>query len=472
MQWRACTFWFAVAAWLTVVPLVGAQPVPDSERTPLAAKQELVSDRMARLEDRMFRLADELAKTEPDQAERLRRGLQRARELLLRPRMEEVMRLLDRAELAEASDRQKAILGDLDAVLESLLQDLEDPAAAEKRAEALERYRQRVNELIEEQQQLRRKGETPPVATQPAPDDAKAQRETAEKAGDLAKDMAEPSDSEPAEAAPGTDDVEAAQKHMEAAAEDLDQGRAADADQQQTRAIEALQQAMRKLERELMQQRREQQEALLRALEDRFREMLVRQLQINRETVRLDETGVEHWARADELLAGQLAQGERDLSAEAVVALRILRTEGSTVVFPHIVEQVQADLDEAGNRIAAARVGAATQRLQNEIVATLEQLIEAVEQMRKQMEAGSMPPPPGAPEQSDKPPLLPNSAELKLLRSLQQRLHRETGTFFADFGNDAALTEEDRRDLQRVAERQKVVADMAIEMEERLPAGH
>ncbi|HEM46863.1 MAG TPA: hypothetical protein ENO23_07445, partial [Alphaproteobacteria bacterium] len=222
MRWRACTLWFAVTASLASAPLVGAQPVPDSERTPLAAKQELVRDRMARLEDRMFRLADELAKTEPDQAERLRRGLQRARELLLRPRMEEVVRLLDHADLAEASEKEKVILRDLDAVLESLLEDLQDPQAAAKRAEALEHYRQRVNELIEEQQQLRRDGDAPP-ATQPASDDAKAQRQIAEKTGKLAEQMAEPSESELDQAAPGTDDVESAKKHMDDAAEDLEQ---------------------------------------------------------------------------------------------------------------------------------------------------------------------------------------------------------------------------------------------------------
>src|SRR5437867_2173927 len=50
---------------------------------PLAAKEQLVRDRMMQLEDRMYRLSDKLAHTEPQQAKKLEVALRQARELLI-----------------------------------------------------------------------------------------------------------------------------------------------------------------------------------------------------------------------------------------------------------------------------------------------------------------------------------------------------------------------------------------------------
>ncbi len=464
-------------------------------RDPLAAKQEIVRDRMAQLEDRMFRLIEKIAESEPDQAERLRQALRKSRELLVRRHMDEVVRLLDERNLTEASDRQKALVRDLNAILKLLMENTADAEERRKAMESLKAFGERIAKLLEEQrahqkalQDLQRRGAERWPSESPRLADG--QRATAEKAGKLAQDMSGKPDgredgvqsrpasrpgstpaSRPArDAAPppaaGQENVEKAQRHMENASRGLEQNRPGDAESEQQKAIDQLEEAKRQLEDTLNQLRREQQEEILRAMEDRFREMLARQLQINQGTVDLDKKGVSRWTRTEELQAGTFSQGERDLAADATRALTILRQEGTTLVFPQIVEQLAADLNDAGERIRSRDVGPATQQLQQDIVQTLNELIEAVQQMRKKIQAGEAPgSPPGGPEQA--PPLLPESAELKLLRACQVRINRETEAFNRDLGGEKSLTPEDAKRLKRIADRQKDVARMAEELNER-----
>jgi hypothetical protein len=269
---------------------------------------------------------------------------------------------------------------------------------------------------------------------------------------------------QPPTAVPGRENVEQARQQMDGAADDLKDNRPGDANTKQQEAVRQLMEAQKQLEEQLNQLRREQQEEVLRALEDRFRDMLARQLQVNSNTIDLDRKGVPNWTRTEELLAGTLAQAERDLSAEANQALEILRQEGTSLVFPRIVEQLAADLNDAGARIADRNVAVATQRLQADIVESLKELIEAVEQVRKKGAGGSTGDDGGPPQP---PPLLPQSAELKLLRACQVRVNRQTEAFARERGNEQTLTPDQQRSLQRIAERQKEVAAMAQEMNER-----
>ncbi len=55
---------------------------PAKEINPLAAKQEMIRDRFQRFQDRVFSLREQLSETEPENAARLARALQRAGELV------------------------------------------------------------------------------------------------------------------------------------------------------------------------------------------------------------------------------------------------------------------------------------------------------------------------------------------------------------------------------------------------------
>lgn len=601
-------------------PLAAQETRP--ARDPLAAKEEIVRDRMAQLEDRMFRLLEKIAGSEPDQAERLRAALRRSRETLIRPRMEELVRLLDAGDFDEASERQKAVLRDLQAVLKLLTEDTGDDEQRRREIETLRAFRERIARLTAEEQEhrsrseqaarqagaLRRIEETiqnlqslierertaiertdaairegradgpamatgqadirkdadklaaevaqlapTPASTQAAsrpgqapgprepyedlnraaarmqdaephlndgrfdkakpnqqraaeslqnalrrlreqaeemrreidfPKMADAQQGTADRAEQLAGDMSGQAASRPASGpadrsdesqadgrndarppTPGQENVGRAGRHMQNAARDLQQGKPGDAGAEQQKALDQLAEAQRQLEDSLNQMRREQQEELLRAMEDRFREMLARQLPINQGTIDLDRKGPDRWTRAEELLAGTLARGEHDLASDAVKALDILRQEGTTLVFPQIVRQLAADLRMAGDRLGARNTGAGTQQLQADIAQTLQELIDAVQEMRKKIQSGQAPGGSGGPQQT--PPLLPGSAELKLLRACQVRVTRQTEAFHQERHGEKELSDDLRERLERIAERQKEIGRMAQELNER-----
>jgi hypothetical protein len=231
-------------------------------------------------------------------------------------------------------------------------------------------------------------------------------------------------------------------------------------------AIEELEKARQELELVLDQLRREQQEEILRGLESRFREMLTRQLVINQSTVELDGKGAAAWTHADALRLAGLAADQESLSGAAADALLILKEEGTTIVFPVIVEQIRHDMQAVAVRLRERKADAITQGIEADIVTALEDLIEAIKELRKKIESGEMMP--GGGGAPDDPPLLPDSAELKLLRACQERVNRQTKRFNETRGEGQGINAESTSALERITDRQSEVAEMARKMNERV----
>lgn len=491
-----------------------------AEQDPLAAKQQIARDRMIQLEDRMYRLAQKLAATEPEQAKRLEEALRRSRELLIRHHMDEVIALLDKGDTSTAADRESAVSKGVEQLLAILLADPDRRKEVQEDIDRLRALDQKLQELIQRQSQL--KDQLQPASTPADMQDATArQRGLKDETGQLARQMqagkpqgnenqpgSRPEDSstsQPAsgpatesasrpgdeqqskdeqqkkndqesqgrsdqnqagqQATPGTENVQQAEQHMQNAADKLQnqQSKAAQADQQ--KAIDQLEQARKQLADTLDQLRREQQEEILRSLESRFRAMLARQEAVNRQTAGLEVKGSQAWVHADELALAGLAQEENALAGEADEALRILKEEGTTIVFPQVVEELRDDLREVSTLLQARQTGPNTTALQADIVDLLKELIDAVQQLRQQMQAEPRQP---KPDSSNKPPpLLPGSAEMKMLRSCQMRINRMTQQLHA--AETAEPTAPDRQSpTRKVAERQRQVAEMARKMNERI----
>jgi hypothetical protein len=122
---------------------------------PLAVKQQMIEDRLARLEDRMFRLRGNLEKTEPDNARKLADALQRAGQLDLKSRVEALTTLLNKTDLQVAADEQDALLKDLESMLDVLLdRNPSDTHRAEEMKQMTE-LKQDLDRLIEEQRAAR-----------------------------------------------------------------------------------------------------------------------------------------------------------------------------------------------------------------------------------------------------------------------------------------------------------------------------
>ncbi|MFO0974091.1 MAG: hypothetical protein U1A27_11745 [Phycisphaerae bacterium] len=338
-------------------------------------------------------------------------------------------------------------------------------AAAEKLRRAIERLAEEQAELEKQLDYLKQ---------------AQAQRDTAGKTRDLAQKMRGGGDQSSgpqkgekgAEESPGGEGrAESAQKldqaapHQNQAAKKLGDKKPDDAARDQREALDKLNQAQQELDDALEQLRREQQEEMLAALETRFAAMLARQTAINADTNRLDAAGANHWSRTDQLALSDAAKSQRWIADEAASALKVLREDATTIVVPQLVEQVRDDATDAAARLAAADTAALTRQLQESIVLTLQELLEAVREIQKknqeQSESGN---PSGSSDQN--PPLIPGSAELRLLKSCQQRVNRATDDLERQRVLPGSVPHGLAELTDRLARRQAAVAGMARDLVE------
>lgn len=369
---------------------------------------------------------------------------------------------LGRSDVPEAVPQQKKARESLQRALKQLQsqqknidKQLDQADAARKQRELEKRADKLANEMQSKPGDSESKGDRKPGNGQ----QGGGQQGSGQQGGN--KQSGNQSQKEPA---PGAQNVQQAGKHMNDAAQDLEKNEPADAAKDEEKAIDELEKALDELQQALDQLRQEQQEEILRSLETRFRAMLARQLTINTGTETLDDKGKDLWTHADHLALAELAQDEKGLVKEAGEALHVLEEEGTTIVFPQIVEQMQEDMQEVADRLGESDTGADTQRVEADIVTTLEELIEAVKQLQDNPGGGGG----GGGGGGSPPPLLPNSAELKLLRSCQQRVNKQTVACHAAWVEESKRTPRLEAKLDRVGERQRQLAEMARKMNERV----
>ncbi len=279
---------------------------------------------------------------------------------------------------------------------------------------------------------------------------------------------------------PGQQKLQQAQKSMQQASGGLRKQEPLDASRQEAKAIRELQDALQEIEDRLAQLREETQLEKLARLEARFREMLSTQQRLTGQTAALDKTRLEaggQLARSDRNSARALGDEERRMEAvrseteakdrglagKAQQALDIIIDDGTSVVFPDIVEQLRDDLVSVGNLLAEnLRTDQYTLTLQKEVETTLEELIEALQKLQQQRQGSG-----GGGGGGGQEPLLPNSAELKLLRSAQLRINRRTVALDSTRLQQGPPDEVFKGETNKIAERQAEIAEMTIRILER-----
>jgi hypothetical protein len=229
---------------------------------------------------------------------------------------------------------------------------------------------------------------------------------------------------------------------MQSAAQSLKKNTPGPAQKQQQQAKEELQKAQAELEKRLEELGEKMRDETIVRLEDIFRDMLTRQQAATAETARLDaernaQDGGE-LRRGDRVTLRRLSEYEKALAGRAGEALQLLEEDGSSISFPLVVADLRGNLTHVAGLLDRQATGKETQRRQQEIEQTLIELLEALEVAKKS--GGGQ----GKPGNGNcKPCLLPNTAELKLLRALQVRVNRQTKSF------DEVRPAGDLIDLQR-----------------------
>jgi hypothetical protein len=219
--------------------------------------------------------------------------------------------------------------------------------------------------------------------------------------------------------------IQAAEEKMRQAQEKLEQAKRKDAVEEQEQAIRELEQAKAELERILRQLREEEIERMLAQLEARFRKMLQIQVEVYEGTLRLDKVPQARRGRNEEIEAGRLSRREAEIALEAEKALALLREEGSAVAMPEAVSQMHEDMQDVVVRLAQTKVDRRTQGLEEDIIAALEEMIEALQKAQKEMEDQKQQQQQQQQRKQEKA-LIDQIAELKMIRSLQLRVNRRT----------------------------------------------
>ncbi len=253
---------------------------------------------------------------------------------------------------------------------------------------SLEDMDKAIKELEESKAELEKLADEARRRLQQIPFDQQArnQTETRIDTDKLAQDMeaSEQGDEGEGQPAPGKQNIQQAVPKQKAAAGQLKEYKPSKAKQDQQDALDNLEDAKQKLEDALAQLRQQLEDEVLRALEERFGEMLARQKEISARTKAIARVAKNTLAAAGQVPAkvrntcGELSNGELELGGEASDALKLLEEDGRSAAFPIIVEELRDDLNRVGERLALSKCSTTTQIIQAEIEATLNDLINAL----------------------------------------------------------------------------------------------
>ncbi len=331
-----------------------------------------------------------------------------------------------------------------------------EPANASRMQQQAEAALQAAAEQIRaEQERLERMTDL----QQRAEAQQQTQRETAETAEAMQPNGAQPG-------APGAREMSQAAAAMQAAGEQMQAGAdgQAAAEQQQT-AAENLEQAQQQLADALEQVRREEREQLLEELRGRLLALLARQRRIQTTVEPLAER--ERLGPADQVQLDQAAAEQFETAISADEVLRLLVRDETTLVLPELMQHIRGDMELAGERLEAADLSSDTLFLLGDLVAQLEGMVEAIEAQQQADARGEAPPPgqPGGESASASAPLLPGSAELRLLKSAQQRVLARTRQLSTLPAPDSDFDARMRHEL--LGARQQRLAEVAAQMIER-----
>lgn len=261
--------------------------------------------------------------------------------------------------------------------------------------------------------------------------------------------------------------IQAAEQRMRDAQQKLEKAKRENAIEDMVAAERELAQAKRELEEILRQLREEEVDRVLALLEGRFRQMLEKQVKIYESTRKLDRTAPNERGADFEIQAGKLSMQQTSLAKEAARALMILREDGSSVAFPVTVEEMQQDMGQVAARLGGAKVGKITIQIEEDIIDTLDYLIEALvktqqdmERMKQQNSSQQAQGNPG-----DRP-LVDQLAEIKMLRGLQERIfrrHRRYSRYLDDPEDEVGSTDDPdlTSALDRLAEKQVKLTNIA-----------
>jgi hypothetical protein len=455
-------------------PAKGAEAGPADK---LAVEEQRVAQRYKHLEDVLLRMAELSAANDPRRAALLKKAVAQSKDQLIAVRLDRLVDLLGKDQLSHALENQTEVNQDLRALLELLMSENRAKHIANERSRIRE-YLKLLNGLIKQQKDIQGRTAGGDDLKQLAGQQGKVAEKTVELARDIRKNeeqKAEGSEKKaegekkegkpdgqggptspqtPAESPPSKR-LETARQRMEQAAAKLSEAKRQGADRQQEEAIRELQLAKAELEKILRQLREEEIGRMLAMLEARFRQMLQMQEEVYEGTVRLDKVPSAERTHNHEIESSRLSGKESQILVELDKALVLLRDDGSAVAFLEAAQQMREDIGQIVERLAQAKVGRLTQNSEEDVLAALKEMVEALKKAQKDLEnkkQSGAAPMAGKPED---PPLVDLLAELKMIRALQMRVNTRTARYAKLIAGEQADNVEIVEALGRLGQRQE-----------------
>lgn len=372
------------------------------------------------------------------------------------------------AESVAADAGVKAETGNLGAAAEQMqnasekLTENDAARSAAHQRSALMELRDQGYELAQIQRRIEQKSQTPTDSQ------TREQSDLADQARNTGERMSEGDD----RAAPGGSDVDSAAGAMDAAAGKLSGGDCGGANPDQKEALDRLGRARDELSDAIAREQEMLQAEQLASIEQMLRQILTAQEGVSGSTRQVHEATAENGlTRSERLRLAELSDAEGAIAEDVSEVREMLYEEGSTVVFPGVLEEVHGELGEIQRRLAENDAGGETQQRQANVESDLRAMLEAVrdELSRRRREGGGGQCPGGGGES----PLIPPVAELRMLRLLQLRIISRTQGLAAaaESGelSEDAIAERHKELAERQSKLRRMTQDVAESMEG--PAG-
>lgn len=485
---------FFLAGYLGSFPSVKAQQ--------LAEDQFEIANQFERLETLALRIADQAEEEEPERANQIRLTIRRAQTLGIEQRFKEVVALLEQNQLSRVNDGQQSLADQLEELYQLILADPRE-SQLEKQRKAWEQVEKEVRRLIRAQRSLRSRTKRS-VSNQSADE----QRELAEQTEDLKvkeplkgsrkkqssnntspsqsqqsesqKGESQKGESQPGKGEPGqpkqssqspaqskpstaervTKQLERAEKAMREAEERLAEEEIKKADKKQLEAQHELESAQRKAQEMLRQLREEEKQRKLASLADRLRGMKKSETSLLKSTLSLDSSASKQSERSQAIEASKLAQKQTSIAATARRALQLIEEDGKSLAFAEAMRQTYTDMETVDQRLKVTKTNRLTQQIEQGIIDSLEEMLLAVEETLEEMQEQNKGKP-GGQQQSSEAGLVAKIAELRLLRSSQVRLKRQTVQWQTAIGSGDATQKEANERFRKLANEQSRLAKAA-----------
>jgi hypothetical protein len=260
---------------------------------------------------------------------------------------------------------------------------------------------------------------------------------------------------------PGRKEVQEAVPHQQKAEDQIKKDERDNAGKNQDKAIEKLAEAIKEIEKRIKQLREEEMKKLLANVEARCQRMLAMQIDVYQKTKGIDEEVQKNGGQLGNVDRQKaLAQGEAEgqIVVEAEKCLKLLESEGSAVAFAKVLEEVREDMIAVQRRLNTAIVDKDTQTIEENIIAMLKDMLEALKKAQKEM--GEQKPSQGKPGKPGNQKLIDMLAELKLIRSLQIQVNNRTKMYGDKDKGEQSKDDLVQKELKQLSLRQVKLQEM------------